>query len=88
MPPVEGGTIWRQTAGRGRGVPLLMLHGGPEYPHDYLEALSALGNERPVIFYDQLGRGKSDRPADLRLWRADWHGMARGEQKGSIKRSR
>ncbi len=69
MLPVEGGNIWYQIVGTGKGLPLLTLHGGPGFPHDYLETLAALGDERPVIFYDQLGCGKSDRPSDLSLWR-------------------
>jgi proline iminopeptidase len=36
--------------------------------HDYLENLSALARTRPVVFYDQLGSGRSDRPADESLW--------------------
>ena len=39
--------------------------------HDYLGSLSALGNERRVIFYDQLGSGRSDRPSDMKLWTLD-----------------
>src|SRR5260221_10790113 len=69
---VEGGRVWYRIAGEARtGVPLLILHGGPGYPHDYLEPLEELSDERPVIFYDQLGCGKSDRPNDKALWRAD-----------------
>lgn len=49
-------------------VPLLALHGGPGAPHDYLEPLAALAGERPVIFYDQLGCGASERPGDRSLW--------------------
>jgi proline iminopeptidase len=30
--------------------------------------LEALADERPVILYDQLGCGQSDRPEDTRLW--------------------
>jgi proline-specific peptidase len=30
-----------------------------------------LGDERPVVFYDQLGCGKSDIPDDTSLWRID-----------------
>ena len=44
------------------------MHGGPGAPHDYLEPLEALSDERPVIFYDQLGCGNSDRPSDISLW--------------------
>ena len=66
--PVTGGRVWYQIVGSGDATPLLTLHGGPGYPHDYLEPLTELADERPVIFYDQLGCGKSDRPDDLKLW--------------------
>jgi proline-specific peptidase len=50
-------------------LPLLVLHGGPGFPHDYLEDLAELAaGGRPVVFYDQLGCGKSDHPADPSLW--------------------
>src|SRR5262249_40945583 len=69
---VEGGRVWYRIAGEARtGVPLLTLHGGPGYPHDYLEPLEGLSDERPVIFYDQLGCGRSDRPNDKALWQVD-----------------
>src|SRR4051794_14106810 len=69
---VEGGEVWYRIAGDDRaGIPLLTLHGGPGYPHDYLEPLEQLADERPVIFYDQLGCGNSDRPEDRSLWRID-----------------
>lgn len=38
-------------------------------PHDYLRDLDALGVDRPVIFYDQIGCGKSDRPDNPGLWK-------------------
>lgn len=41
----------------------MVLHGGPGAPHDYLKPLAALSQDRPVVFYDQLGCGRSDRPA-------------------------
>src|SRR5260370_2765931 len=70
--PVEGGRVWYRIAGEEKaGVPLLTLHGGPGYPHDYLEPLEQLADERPVIFYDQLGCGASERPVDPALWRID-----------------
>ncbi len=65
---VTGGRVWYQALNIGNGVPLLTLHGGPGSPHDYLEPLGALANERPIIFYDQLGCGKSERPNDATLW--------------------
>lgn len=65
---VPGGRVWYKIAGGGPGVPLLLLHGGPGAGHDYLEPLEALGDGRPVVFYDQLGCGKSDIPDDLSLW--------------------
>jgi proline iminopeptidase len=52
-------------------VPLVVVHGGPGATHDYLEPLVALGTERPVVFYDQLGAGRSDAPNDLSLWTND-----------------
>jgi proline iminopeptidase len=70
--PVEGGRVWYGIAGaESSGTPLLVLHGGPGYPHDYLEPLAELATDRPVIFYDQLGCGKSDRPDDPSLWQID-----------------
>jgi proline iminopeptidase len=65
---VTGGRVWFEVVGSGDAIPLLVLHGGPGYPHDYLEPLEALASERPVVFYDQLGCGKSDRPDDPGLW--------------------
>lgn len=65
------GKTWFAIVGNGGGVPLVTVHGGPGATHDYLEPLEALGNERPVIFYDQLGAGKSDHPADLSDWNND-----------------
>lgn len=64
----NGFRIWSKTVGEGGRTPLLTLHGGPGAAHDYLEPLEALANERPVIFYDQLGCGKSDRPDAKPLW--------------------
>ncbi|HSD88009.1 MAG TPA: proline iminopeptidase-family hydrolase [Kofleriaceae bacterium] len=65
---VTGGRVWYRIVGDGPRTPLLLLHGGPGYPSDYLESLQLLADERPVIFYDQLGCGRSDRPNDRSLW--------------------
>lgn len=65
---VTGGRVWYKVVNPGSDIPLLTLHGGPGSPHDYLEPLTQLANERSVIFYDQLGCGKSERPDDTSLW--------------------
>ena len=64
---VSGGKVWYQKIGE-KGAPLVVVHGGPGYPHDYLEPLGDLADEHTVIFYDQLGCGNSERPANRALW--------------------
>ncbi len=61
---VPGGKIYWRKFGSGGKTPLLTLHGGPGAAHNYLLSMAALADERPVIFYDQLGCGKADAPAD------------------------
>jgi hypothetical protein len=65
---VDGYQVWYRCVGDG-GIPLLTLHGGPGAGHDYLESLERLATDRSVIFYDQLGCGKSDQPNDRSLWK-------------------
>lgn len=64
----NGHRVWSRRTGGGAGLPLLLIHGGPGAGHDYLEPLEALGTEREVIFWDQLGCGRSDRPENRALW--------------------
>jgi proline iminopeptidase len=61
---VPGGRIYWRKFGSGGKTPLLTLHGGPGAAHNYLLSLQALADERPVVFYDQLGCGKADAPSD------------------------
>ena len=68
---VPGGQVWYKVVGSGESVPLLTLHGGPGGGHYYLEPLNEIASERPVVFFDQLGCGKSDTPDDVSLWRID-----------------
>jgi pimeloyl-ACP methyl ester carboxylesterase len=68
---VPGGEVWYKIVGSGGATPLLTLHGGPGAGHDYLEPLEALAADRPVVFFDQLGCGKSDKPDDASLWRIE-----------------
>jgi proline-specific peptidase len=69
--PIDGFRVWYRSIGGGSDqdrVPLLILHGGPGAPHDYLENLESLASqEQKVIFYDQLGCGRSDHPDDPSL---------------------
>jgi L-proline amide hydrolase len=59
----DGHETWYRVAGElgaGGPPPLVVLHGGPGATHDYLLALTDLARDgRPVVFYDQLGCGKS-----------------------------
>ncbi|UOQ99385.1 proline iminopeptidase-family hydrolase [Hymenobacter sp. 5317J-9] len=67
--PVPGGKVWYQILGADKpGVPLLVLHGGPGSGSGAFGNFTALADERPVILYDQLGCGKSDRPDNPSLW--------------------
>jgi proline iminopeptidase len=66
--PVPGGKIYWRKFGSGGKTPLLTLHGGPGAAHNYLLSMKALADERPVIFYDQLGTGKADAPTDAAIY--------------------
>jgi proline iminopeptidase len=66
MLPVRGGAcrLWagqHLPAACTDSLPLLVCHGGPGVPSDYLFPLVVL-LQRLVIFFDQLGCGRSDRP--------------------------
>jgi len=71
MIDVPGGKVWYRIVGSGKRTPLLLLHGGPGAPSYYMKPLAALADERPVVFYDQLGCGRSPAPADSSLWTID-----------------
>jgi proline iminopeptidase len=48
---------------------ILCLHGGPGSPHNYMLSMADLAKSGYyVIFYDQLGVGKSDLPKNLALF--------------------
>jgi proline iminopeptidase len=64
---VPDGRIWYKKTGTGGGTPVILLHGGPGYNSFYLKPLEALGRDRPVIRYDQLGSGRSGPMTDTSL---------------------
>ena len=56
--PVPGARLYFRDVGD--GVPLVVLHGGPDFNHDYLlPDLDRLSSAFRLIYYDQRGRGKS-----------------------------
>lgn len=54
-------------------APLVVLHGGPGLSLDYMQVLSDLADNTPIILYDQIGNGRSsslkDKPASF--WSID-----------------
>ena len=71
MVPVCGGRykVWTKRMGSGP-LKVLLLHGGPGFPHDYLEAMESFLPQAGIemYYYDQLGVGNSDVPDDPSLW--------------------
>jgi proline-specific peptidase len=53
-------------------IPLIILHGGPGACHDYLLPLTDLASSRPIVFYDQIGNGRSthltNKAGDEEFW--------------------
>jgi proline iminopeptidase len=71
MVPVVGGKykVWTKKIGSGP-LKLLVLHGGPGFSHEYLEALESFLPQAGIemYYYDQLGCNNSDQPDDPSLW--------------------
>jgi len=61
--------VWTKRMGTGP-LKVLLLHGGPGFPHDYLEAMESFLPQAGIemYYYDQLGVGNSDIPDDPSLW--------------------
>ena len=64
---VKGGKIWYRILGEGKQTPILMLHGGPGGTSKSFYQFAELGNDRPVIIFDQLGSGRSGYHTDTTL---------------------
>jgi proline iminopeptidase len=71
MVPVAGGKykVWTKRIGSSP-IKVLLLHGGPGFSHEYLEAMESFLPEAGIemYFYDQLGCNNSDHPEDTSLW--------------------
>jgi len=67
--PVQGARLFYREVGT--GMPMLVLHGGPDFDHFYLlPEMDALSERFRLIYYDQRGRGRSSgevQPADVSL---------------------
>lgn len=64
---VNGGRIWYEVYGSGTKPPVLLLHGGPGGTSFGFEPLKELGYDGPIIFWDQLGSGRSSALTDTTL---------------------
>jgi len=50
----------------GRGTPVIFLHGGLGFDHEYFRPfVDPLADSARVVYYDQLGHGRSDRPTSF-----------------------
>jgi proline iminopeptidase len=83
---VTGGKVWYQKSSKNSsGTPVIILHGGPGSSCFSLQGLKALEEDRPVILYDQLGCGRSDRPTDPSLWHIDRFVEELGQVRKALK---
>lgn len=63
---VPGGRVAFRVMGESEGVPVLIIHGGPGSSSCmYPSTLTGVAASRPVVMYDQLDSGNSDRITDL-----------------------
>jgi proline iminopeptidase len=68
---VKEGKIWYRILGEGKQTPILMLHGGPGGTSKSFYQFASLGEERPVIIFDQLGSGRSGFHTDTALLKVE-----------------
>jgi proline iminopeptidase len=68
---VTGGKIWYRILGEGKQTPVLMLHGGPGGTSKSFYQFASLGEDRPVIIFDQLGSGRSGYHTDTTLLKVE-----------------
>ena len=62
--------VWTKRVGNNPKLKVLLLHGGPGFTHDYLEAMDSYlpGAGVEYYYYDELGAGRSDHPDNDDLW--------------------
>lgn len=62
--------VWTKRIGNNPRIKVLLLHGGPGFTHEYLEAFDSYfpGAGIEYYYYDQLGSLYSDQPDEPDLW--------------------
>lgn len=62
--------VWTKQFGNNPKLRLLLLNGGPGNTHEYFECFENFLPKEGIelIYYDQLGCGRSDNPNDTTLW--------------------
>ena len=62
--------VWTKRVGNNPRIKVLLLHGGPGFTHEYLEAFDSYfpGAGIEYYYYDQLGSAYSDQPDAPELW--------------------
>ena len=71
---VDGGRIWYRLNGAehiGKTPAIIVAHGGPGGTHRGNMPYVSLSDKYPVILYDQLGTGRSDRPNNKKNWKVE-----------------
>ena len=72
--PAAAGRTWYRLNGLDRTRPAIAgIAGGPGMSHHYLMPLTKLADRHPVLLYDQLDTGNSDRPNDEANWTIDYY---------------
>ena len=73
MPFMGYKTYYRTVGERTDKAPLILLHGGPGYTHNYFEVLDRVAEEdgRMLVMYDQIGCGNSYVDGRPDLWTAE-----------------
>jgi len=62
--------VWTKRVGNSPTMKVLLLHGGPGFSHEYLEAFDSYFPAASIeyYYYDQLGSYYSDQPDEPDLW--------------------
>lgn len=55
-----------------QAAPIIVLHGGPSVPSDYLYPLEQHVPYRSIVFFDQIGCGRSTEPSDPSSYSIDF----------------